>query len=69
MAVGNGKILRFDGEKAVGIAISTAQGGNVVTMGEALKRFGPQAFDPTGGRLDQDIGRQGGAHKAGEYYR
>ena len=30
-------ILRFDGEKAVGIAISTAQGGNVVTMGEALK--------------------------------
>ena len=30
-------ILRFDGEKAVGIAISTAQGGNVVTMGEALR--------------------------------
>jgi multidrug efflux pump subunit AcrB len=30
-------ILRFDGEKAVGIAISTAEGGNVVTMGEALK--------------------------------
>ena len=30
-------LLRFDGEKAVGIAISTAQGGNVVTMGEALK--------------------------------
>jgi multidrug efflux pump subunit AcrB len=30
-------ILRFDGEKAVGIAISTAQGGNVVTMGQALR--------------------------------
>lgn len=30
-------ILRFDGEKAIGLAISTAQGGNVVTMGEALK--------------------------------
>ena len=30
-------ILRFDGERAVGIAISTAQGGNVVTMGEALR--------------------------------
>jgi multidrug efflux pump subunit AcrB len=30
-------LLRFDGEKAVGIAISTAQGGNVVTMGEALR--------------------------------
>jgi multidrug efflux pump subunit AcrB len=30
-------ILRFDGEKAVGIAISTAPGGNVVTMGQALK--------------------------------
>jgi multidrug efflux pump subunit AcrB len=30
-------ILRFDGENAVGIAISTAEGGNVVTMGEALK--------------------------------
>lgn len=29
-------ILRYDGERAVGIAISTAQGGNVVTMGEAL---------------------------------
>jgi len=32
-----GNVLRFDGEKAVGIAISTAQGGNVVTMGEGLK--------------------------------
>jgi multidrug efflux pump subunit AcrB len=30
-------ILRFDGEKAVGIAVSTASGGNVVTMGEGLR--------------------------------
>jgi multidrug efflux pump subunit AcrB len=29
--------LRYDGKNAVGIAISTAQGGNVVTMGEAIK--------------------------------
>ena len=29
--------LRYDGENAVGIAVSTAQGGNVVTMGEAIK--------------------------------
>lgn len=31
------RLLRFDGEPAVGIAISTASGGNVVAMGEALK--------------------------------
>jgi len=31
------RILRFDGEKAVGIAISTVTGGNVVTMGEGLR--------------------------------
>ncbi len=30
-------ILRFDGERAVGIAISTVSGGNVVTMGQGLK--------------------------------
>ena len=30
-------ILRFDGKEAVGIAISTVSGGNVVTMGEGLK--------------------------------
>jgi len=29
-------IVRFDGEPAIGIGISTAQGGNVVTMGEAV---------------------------------
>jgi len=32
-----GRILRFDGEKAVGLAISTVSGGNVVTMGQGLK--------------------------------
>jgi multidrug efflux pump subunit AcrB len=31
------KILRFDGNAAIGIGISTAEGGNVVTMGENLK--------------------------------
>ena len=30
--------LRFDGQPAVGIAISTVTGGNVVTMGEALQK-------------------------------
>ena len=30
-------ILRFDGGQAVGIAISTVSGGNVVTMGQGLK--------------------------------
>ncbi|RLB71073.1 MAG: AcrB/AcrD/AcrF family protein [Deltaproteobacteria bacterium] len=34
------KILRVDGEKAIGIAISTVLGGNAVTMGDAvLKRI------------------------------
>jgi multidrug efflux pump subunit AcrB len=33
-------LLRFDGVPAIGLAISTAEGGNVVTMGEALaKRY------------------------------
>ncbi len=32
-----GNFLRFDGEPAIGIGISTVSGGNVVTMGEALK--------------------------------
>jgi len=31
-------LLRYDGEPAVGLAISTVQGGNVITMGESLKR-------------------------------
>lgn len=30
--------LRYDGEKAVGIGISTVSGGNVVVMGEAVQR-------------------------------
>ncbi|PRQ05441.1 Cobalt-zinc-cadmium resistance protein CzcA [Enhygromyxa salina] len=30
------QLLRVDGERALGLAISTAPGGNVVTMGEAL---------------------------------
>jgi len=31
------KLLRFDGKLAIGIGVSTAAGGNVVTMGEKLK--------------------------------
>ncbi|MDJ0938471.1 MAG: efflux RND transporter permease subunit [Woeseiaceae bacterium] len=31
------RLLRYDGNLAVGLAISTASGGNVVTMGEALE--------------------------------
>jgi multidrug efflux pump subunit AcrB len=30
--------LRYDGERAIGLGISTVSGGNVVTMGEAVKR-------------------------------
>ncbi len=30
--------LRYDGEPAIGLLISTVRGGNVVTMGEALKK-------------------------------
>ena len=32
------RILRFDGQPAIGIGISTAQGGNVVVMGEGVRR-------------------------------
>ena len=32
------KVLRYDGNVAIGLGISTVQGGNVVTMGEALER-------------------------------
>ncbi len=32
------KILRFNGAPAIGLALSTAAGGNVVEMGEALKK-------------------------------
>ena len=31
------RILRYDGQPAVGIGVSTASGGNVVTMGEAIR--------------------------------
>ncbi len=33
-----GKILRVNGKKAIGIAISTVSGGNAVTMGNAVQR-------------------------------
>jgi multidrug efflux pump subunit AcrB len=32
------RMLRYDGKPAVGLGISTVQGGNVVTMGEAVRR-------------------------------
>src|SRR5215469_6491062 len=32
------RILRYDGQPAIGIGISTAQGGNVVTMGKGIRR-------------------------------
>jgi len=43
-------ILRYDGKPAVGIGVSTVQGGNVVTMGEAIdERLGElEAMAPLG---------------------
>jgi multidrug efflux pump subunit AcrB len=32
------RLLRFDGKPAIGLGISTAQGGNVVTLGEGVRR-------------------------------
>src|SRR5215468_3010280 len=32
------RLLRYDGQPAIGLGISTVQGGNVVTMGEAVRR-------------------------------
>jgi multidrug efflux pump subunit AcrB len=32
------RILRYDGQPAIGLGISTVQGGNVVTMGEGIRR-------------------------------
>src|SRR5262249_52823364 len=32
------RLLRYDGKPAVGLGISTVQGGNVVTMGAAVRR-------------------------------
>ena len=31
------RILRYDGQPAIGLGISTVQGGNVVTMGEGVR--------------------------------
>lgn len=33
-----GKLLIYDGERAIGLGISTVEGGNVVTMGEAIDK-------------------------------
>ena len=32
------RLLRYDGKPAIGLGISTVRGGNVVTMGEAVRR-------------------------------
>jgi multidrug efflux pump subunit AcrB len=32
------RLLRYDGKPAIGLGISTAQGGNVVTLGQAVRR-------------------------------
>ena len=32
------RLLRYDGKSAIGLGISTVQGGNVVSMGEAVRR-------------------------------
>src|SRR5262249_58399066 len=32
------RLLRYDGKPAIGLGISTVQGGNVVTMGEEVRR-------------------------------
>ncbi len=48
------RILRFNGRPAIGIAISTAQGGNVVTMGEAVEKRIAEVMDliPVGMELE-----------------
>lgn len=47
-------ILRYDGEAAIGIAISTVQGGNVVSMGQGLEEKIRQILDqvPVGIKLN-----------------
>jgi multidrug efflux pump subunit AcrB len=44
------RILRFDGKPAIGIGISTVQGGNVVRMGEGVRRKLDElkAYQPVG---------------------
>ena len=32
------RLLKFDGKLAIGLGISTVQGGNVVTMGDGVRR-------------------------------
>ncbi|MEO0972692.1 MAG: efflux RND transporter permease subunit, partial [Pseudomonadota bacterium] len=49
------ELLLFDGHPAIGIGISTASGGNVVTMGEALERRTQEILGdiPLGMKLDR----------------
>ncbi|MGL4549644.1 MAG: efflux RND transporter permease subunit, partial [Gemmataceae bacterium] len=44
------RLLRFDGKPAIGLGISTVPGGNVVTMGEGIRRklAGLKATQPVG---------------------
>lgn len=53
------QLMTFNGQPAIGIGISTVDGGNVVKMGEAVKTRLAQldAFRPTGMRID-DINYQ-----------
>lgn len=44
------RLLRYDGKPAIGLGISTVQGGNVVTMGEGVRRTleGLKPYQPLG---------------------
>jgi multidrug efflux pump subunit AcrB len=44
------RLLRYDGKPAIGLGISTVQGGNVVTMGEGIRRKldGLRPYQPIG---------------------
>ena len=42
-----GQVLRHDGKVAIGFGISTVQGGNVVTMGEAIEKRGKELLART----------------------
>ncbi len=50
------RVLRYDGKPAIGIGISSVQGGNVVKMGQAIRRktrgFEKQPADRNGNRRD-----------------
>jgi multidrug efflux pump subunit AcrB len=41
------RVLRYDGHLAIGLGISTASGGNVVTMGEAVERRARELMSQT----------------------